>query len=134
MDEAALITWHYQDLSEEVKDKVAHIERPNTLQGLIYRTVIIEIRLHKRKGAKKSLEMSSSGGKKKGKELARGRQDSYYGLQPMELDATQRPPRPEKIAKIKTSYHCGKPGHLARNCWQAENTDQGTHRIVDRLL
>ncbi len=100
------------------QDEIARTDRPNDLQKMISRAVVIdnrqyERRLEKGKGPATSVVL--------GRKSKKGRRQPYYGPQPMELDATRKVPtnaRGKTAQQSKACYTCGKLGHFSKDCTQ----------------
>ncbi len=117
-NDAALTSQFYQELREEVKDEIARIDRLVDLQKMIIRAIIIdnrqyERRLEKGKGSAMSVVL--------GRKFKKRRRQSYYGSQPMKLDATRKistNARDKTVQQSKACYTCEKLNHYSKNCTQ----------------
>jgi len=113
-NEEALIHRYYVGLKDTIKDELARMDRPDSLEELITQAIRIDNRHFERNREKKGHYVNHGYRKK---------QQKSYWPQPMELDATEYGPglsstEMEKRKQGRLCYTCGKPGHIARNCKQ----------------
>ena len=132
----ALNAQYYRGLKESVKDDLVRGERPDELQTMIDASIRIDNRLYERRMEKSGRNAPVAVGRKTLK-TPRAHHDPY-GLQPMELDATERrqgrfqtkrSPRGAKTPIVGKPfkgkcYNCDRTGHLARDCRQPKKQKQ----------
>ena len=149
-DEDAYIAKFEEMLKPEIQEKLAWMERPNSLSELFTRVVRIDNTLYDLRARQKE---SRYGNTYKGnqrtnhyrsndKRPAQPRNQGYedpYGPRPMELDATQQKPfvsskEQERRRQGKLCFACGKPGHMMRDCRQRQNARPQQQRNNNKQL
>ena len=124
-DEDALMAQYYRGLKDEVKDDYVRINpAPETLHEMIEAATKIDTRLYERKLERKGNYQPRFGARTQSRTHR-----PHYGLQPMELDSTQRhktlsKQEKERRYKDKLCLYCGKPGHFAKDCRSKRQANQ----------
>jgi transposase InsO family protein len=127
-EDYALIPYYDHGLKSHIKDELARIDRPDTMEKLIDVAVRIDNRLYDRQMEKREIEGWKKGNGRPShhrydKRPNRPSRDSDpYGPRPMELDAARLPAEEEKRRKNNNlCFECGKAGHRARECNNKRN-------------
>jgi hypothetical protein len=127
-EDYALIPYYDHGLKPHIKDELARIDRPDTMEKLIDVAVRIDNRLYDRQMEKREIEGWRRGtGRPSHHRYDKrpnrpSRNDDPYGPRPMELDAARLPAEEEKRRKDNNlCFECGKPGHRARECNRRNN-------------
>ena len=113
-DDSALLHMYYMGLKDGVKDELARMDRPRSLDQLIDRAIGIDERIYERR-------MERGGGYHQYK----SRKPSYGD--PMDLSATRGPlSKKDREHRMKNNLclYCGKPGHRARECKASKSRKQ----------
>src|SRR5690349_15665859 len=122
-DTEALISHYLKGLKEFIKDDMAHVDEPRTINEVIELSVKTDNRLYERrrdqKGGNSGKESSGKSGNSK-KWKSHGR---YKSEETKQLSATGKLSDKEKTRRYegKLCFDCGKPGHQARNCGKNSN-------------
>lgn len=127
-------------LKSNIKDELARIDRPETLDKVIEVAVKIDNRLRERQYERQDVEQWKRGkGRSPGfNRFNPGRRDNHraprdsdpYGPKPMELDATQD--EQDERRKKNLCFSCGKPGHRSRECKQKKPFEKRHHMRATR--
>ncbi|OQE16980.1 hypothetical protein PENSTE_c022G07598 [Penicillium steckii] len=125
-EDYALIPYYDHGLKPYIKDELARIDRPETMDKLIDIVVRIDNRLHDRQMEKREVEGWRRGSGRPSHHRFQpqrppqprfSRNSDPYGPRPMELDAARLPAEEQKRRKDnKLCFNCGKPGHMSRDC------------------
>jgi hypothetical protein len=112
----ALIPLYEKGLSEEIKDVMIHITRPDRLQPLIEKVRAINHNIQERRNDKKygwQLKFQ-----KKERQERKTSDRSYLGPGPIEIDKVQHKEKTPGNSKKKgvKYFNCGKKGHYMRDC------------------
>jgi hypothetical protein len=109
--EDALIPLYEKGLSEEIKDAMIHITRPNRLQPLIEKVRAINHNIQERRNDKKYGWQPKFQKKERQEKKTSGR--SYLEPGPMEIDKVQHKEKTLNDSKKKgvKCFNCGKKGH-----------------------
>jgi Ty3 transposon capsid-like protein len=148
-NDAALNAQFYRGLKDPVKDELAKIEKPETLDSLIEIAVRLDNRLHERRMERDNLAPSRSSKPNFQRSSTATHNSSflptppisypstYTGVRPMEIDGNR--PRfktltfeeKERRRKNNLCLYCGKPGHIANICpvRSTFSSDQGSRPI-----
>lgn len=116
-DANALCAQYYAGLKDSLKDELARMERPDTLEDMIETTVRLDNRLYERKLEK--------GEKTTQPRKPNQRRPKAWG-DPMEIDTVEKhekraekkplTSKQQEWQKTGACLKCGKKGHFARNC------------------
>jgi hypothetical protein len=132
-DDQAITSHFYRGLKNVIKDEIARRDsRPTTFQEMYEVALKIDERIYERQMEKKGVYQGRANTKVQ-REVPAWK-DNYYGLQKMQIDATQGKPgsnkgpkkgqnkRPQPKTKGTTDksnvecYGCGKKGHYKNEC------------------
>jgi transposase InsO family protein len=130
LPDRAYIPYFEAGLKSDVKDELARIDRPSTLDQLIKVAVKIDNRNSERRRERQEMDQWKKGKSHGFNRYNSGRRDYHrpardsdpYGPKPMELDATRE--EQDERKKKNLCFNCGKPGHRARECKQKKSYDK----------
>lgn len=128
-NDQALAAQFYQGLKDNVKDEIARDDRPDTFQEMVETAIRIDTRIWERQLEKKGNFRLGLANTKPQRDVPEWKHD-YYGLQKMQIDATNRKPGSERgpsegsrrndrkpVDKSQVEcYGCGRKGHFKRDC------------------
>lgn len=124
-NDEALASQFYRGLKDRVREEITmRHERPDTLQGMADLAIKIDTRIFELQLERKGRYSPGNANTKAKRDVPEWR-DNYYGLQKMQLDATQGKPgskgqkKGQKKSKDKSQvecYGCGKKGHYKNEC------------------
>lgn len=143
-DDEAIASHFYRGLKDTIKDEIARRDsRPTTFQGMYEIALKIDERIYERQMEKKGVYQGRANTKVQ-REVPAWK-DNYYGLQKMQIDATQGKPgsnnkgprKGQKQGQPKTKgttdksnvecYGCHKKGHYKSEC----NARKQRHDLQD---
>jgi hypothetical protein len=137
LPDRAYIPYFEAGLKPDVKDELARIDRPDTLDKLIEIAVKIDNRINERKYERREIDQWKRGKSHGFNRFSNGRRDRApprdndpYGPKPMELDATQD--EQDERRKKNLCFTCGEPGHRARECKQKRPYEKRQHLRATR--
>jgi hypothetical protein len=130
LPDRAYIPYFEAGLKSDVKDELARIDRPGTLDQLIKVAVKIDNRNSERRRERQEMDQWKKGKSHGFNRYNSGRREHHrptrdsdpYGPKPMELDATRE--EQDERKKKNLCFTCGKPGHRARECKQKKSYDK----------
>uniref|UniRef100_A0A8C5Q472 CCHC-type domain-containing protein n=1 Tax=Leptobrachium leishanense TaxID=445787 RepID=A0A8C5Q472_9ANUR len=134
-NEAALITQFRSELSDQVKDELARIGVPSTLEMLMQASISIDRRFRERRQERNQYLLIQP---------RRTPQPAAHNIarelvpytpcsvqeEPMQIGAIDRRLPPEEMARHRTNrlcLYCGQAGHVIRNC--PEKTERGRKKM-----
>ncbi|KAJ5105138.1 Retrotransposon polyprotein [Penicillium alfredii] len=122
-DDYALIPPFYGGLKSHIKDEIARIGRPTTMNEFVDTVVRIDNRFYDRQREESELKQwrrnpgRGNGGRFQQRRNFGRRDNDPYGPKPMELDAARLPTEEQKRRKNNNlCFNCGKPGHRIKDC------------------